>query len=413
MKKITLITAICALCIVAKAQNFDTTGIGNWPRLYNSYNTWLQGAFEANRDFNDPYDFGWGSYDVTTHIISGDSIYIIKTMDGDYKAISIDQYTSNVYNVTYSNLDKSNKVTKALDRTNYDAKNFFYYSIDNDIVKDLESDTDDWDIVFSKYLILFPGIGSYGVSGALTNDGVEVSEVHFAVGGSYSVSDTTTFPMDADISTIGYDWKDAFAGIVHDTIVYYVKDQFDNVNELKFYKYGGSGTGEFGFTVNGVKDSILLGAGNVDQVYYSLQNGTEISTNQDNDWDIALYAQRSFSNLPVRINDVNGVELYVYPNSDISYWNVVSLEERTLNVMSVYPNPAKDVLNIAMQADLPQNMQVTILDQGGRVVKTEAVHALNGVSEVRIDIADLNAGLYMVQLSGDNFNATTKILVQP
>jgi hypothetical protein len=107
------------------------------------------------------------------------------------------------------------------------------------------------------------------------------------------------------------------------------------------------------------------------------------------------------------------VELYVYPNSDISYWNVVSLEERTLNVMSVYPNPAKDVLNIAMQADLPQNMQVTILDQGGRVVKTEAVHALNGVSEVRIDIADLNAGLYMVQLSGDNFNATTKILVQP
>ncbi len=413
MKRTVILFSLIALGFSAKSQHFDTTGIGNWPVLTNSYNTWLRGAFEANRDYNDPYDFGWGSYDVTSHIIAGDSIYIIKTVNGDYKAISIDQYSSNVYNVTYSDLDKSHKVTKALDRSNYSAKNFFYYSIDNDAVKDLEPDTDDWDVVFTKYLTIIPGYGGYPVAGALVNDGAQVSEVHFPVGGTYSVSDTTTFPMSDDISTIGYEWKDAFAGVVYDTIVFFVKDQFGNVNELKFNKYGGSANGKFGFTVNGVKDSIALGTANVDQVYYSLESGAQISSNQDQDWDIALYAQQSFSNLPVRINDVNGVELYVYPTADISYWNVVGLEERSLNVLSVFPNPAKDVLNIAMQADMPQQMEVKIMDQSGRVVKSQSVNALNGVSEARVDIACLTTGIYLVQLSGDNFTATTKVVVQP
>ncbi|MGB0178042.1 MAG: hypothetical protein ACPF9D_12805, partial [Owenweeksia sp.] len=303
MQKIYTLCALCTLMYTASAQTFDTTGLGQWPLLINSYETWMQGAFDAHRDPNDPADFGWGNYDVTTHLITGDSIYIFKTVAGNYKAISIDQISSGVYTVTYSNLDGSQRVTKTLDRSAYNNRNFFYYNLDQEVVKDLEPATQDWDIVFTKYLIFFPGFGGYPVAGTLHNRGVEVSQVELQAGTTSTVNDTVQFPMSRNISTIGYDWKDAFAGVVYDTLVYYVKDQAGNVNQLKLTGYGGSGTGKMIFEVNGQADSISLSAGNSNLVYYSLQAKNEISTNQDNDWDLAFFAQTSFSAIPVRIND--------------------------------------------------------------------------------------------------------------
>lgn len=413
MKKITILCALLATAFGAKSQ-FDTTGMGSWNSLNNSYETWLQGAFDANRDPNDATDFGWGSYDVSTHLITGDSIYIIKTMAGDYKAISIDQISSGVYSVTHSDLDFSNKVTKSLDRSNYGTKNYFFYSIDNDVEKDLEPATADWDILFTKYLTFFPGFGAYPVTGVLHNDGVKVSQVEFATSGSFSVTDTVAFPLSENISTIGYEWKDAFAGIVYDTLGYVVKDQMANINELQFTGYGGSATGKMVFEVNGIEDSVILGSGNDAQVYYSLENMAEVKTNTDHDWDIALYAQSSFSDIPVRINDTRGVELYVYPNADITFWSTVGIgEERTVNVLSVYPNPASDFINIALQADMPNSVMVNIIDAAGRVVQSQNINTTQGISESRISIAHLSAGIYTVQLTGEGFVASSRVAVRP
>lgn len=416
MKKITILCALLATAFGAKSQ-FDTTGIGGWTKLYNSYETWMQGAFDANRDPNNAMDFGWGSYDVSTHLITGDSIYIIKTQDGDYKAISIDQISSGVYSVTHSDLDFSNKVTKTLDRSNYTGKNFFYYSIDNDVVKDLEPNSFDWDIVFSRYLIMFPGFGGYPVAGVLSNDGVQVSQVELAQGVNAALTDTVAFPFSDNISTIGYDWKSSgpTGTTIHDTLFYIVKDQDGDMNILTLSAYGGSGTGDFSFEVNGgTTQTISLSAGNVDQVYYSLENMSEVKTNTDNDWDIALYAQSSFTDIPVRINDVNGGELYVYPNADITYWNTVGLEEeRTVNVLSVYPNPANDFVNVALHADMPNDVLVNIIDAAGRVVASQNISTTQGISESRISTGNLTGGIYTVQLSGEGFVGSSRVVVRP
>lgn len=411
MKKITTLLGVLAISFSANAQ-FDTTGINGWTKLYNSYETWLQGAFDANRNPNDPADFGWGNYDMSTHLITGDSIYIIHTVNDNYKAVSIDQISSGVYTITYSNLDFSNVVTKTLNRSSYGTKNFFYYSLDSEVIKDLEPATANWDITFTKYPIIYPGYGAYPVVGVLTNDGVRVSQVEFNTGVTPSVTDTINFPMSANISTIGYDWKDAFNGIVHDTLAYYVEDQMGNINELMFTGYGGSSTGKMVFSVNGVKDSVVLGAGNADQVYYSLENMNVVSTNTDHDWDIALYAQSSFSNIPVRINDAHGAELYVYPNADIDYWNTVGVEEHTVNVISVYPNPASDFINVALQSDMPEEVMVDVIDAAGRVVASELINTHSGISEGRVSVSHLNAGLYTVQLSGNGFVATSRVVVR-
>lgn len=396
-----------------QAQSFDTTGMAAWPQRYNSYTSWDQGAFDAYRDTSDPADFGWGNYNVTTHLISGDSIYILKTVQGNYKAISIDNISSGTYTITYSNLNGSAQTTKSFSRANYSSRNFFYYAIDQDVVKDLEPNSADWDIVFTKYPIIFPGFGAYPVAGVLHNRGVATAKVEKDSGMIASISDTLQFPMLSEINQIGYDWKDAFAGVVHDTLSYFVKDQLGNINQLQFTEYGGSATGIMKFTVNGLLDSVVLGAGNSDQVYYSLQNRNQVALNSDHDWDLAFFAQSSFEAIPIRINDVQGAELRVYPTKDISHWTSIGLEESPLQVLSVYPNPAKDVLHLALNLNRSEDLEIRMYNANGQLCLNRKLKADASFQELVIDLDELNQGIYQVQILGAGFGASTAVLVQP
>tara|TARA_R110002096_G_scaffold276109_3_gene470110 strand:- start:184538 stop:185785 length:1248 start_codon:yes stop_codon:yes gene_type:complete len=415
MKKFILNSLFLSLACSLNAQTFDSTGLANnWKLLNNSYSTWEKGAFDANRDLNNASDFGWGEYDISTHIIKGDSIYIIKTVNGNYKAISIDQLASGVFTITYSNLDGSQRKSTNFDRTNFPNRNFMYFSIDNEISKDLEPNNQDWDIVFRKFLTIFPGFGAYPVSGVLSNLDVSTSQVEFVSGANYSSADTAQFPLSSNISEIGYDWKNSFAGITYDTLVYYVLNQSGVLNEIKFIDYSGSATAVYKFEVNGVLDSISLGSGNTDQVYYSLENKTSLKVNQDNDWDIALFAKTSFANIPIRINDSHGAELYVYPKSDISHWNSIGLDKpKNVNLLSVYPNPSADHINLVINANSNETIKLEIFDHSARLIKSNTLNLNSGFGEYRLDLEGIAKGAYFLKISTKDFTETSSLIVQP
>lgn len=397
----------------AQAQLFDTTGLATWPMLTNSYETWMVGAFNQGRDTSDPADFGWGAYNLATHLIEGDSIYIIKTVQGNYKAISIDNLASGIYTVSYSDLSGSSRTIKILNRNPYSNKNFFYFSLDSEMEKDLEPWTDNWDILFTKYLLEIPGFGFYPVTGVLHNRGVRVSQVEKPQGVAANISDTANFPFSYDISTIGYDWKTSGPNgtVIHDSITYYVQDQLGNVNELKLTGYGGSGTGVINFSVNGTADSVVLGTGNADQVYYSLETGGSVQTNQDHDWDIALFAQSSFSAIPIRVNDVNGVELYVYPKADINQWNFVGLEESVMNLVSVYPNPANSAIKLALASEMTSDLRVELLNMNGAVVLQQDFSLSTGIQEIELPVAQVSRGMYLIRVTSDGYTATSRLMI--
>lgn len=396
---------------------FDTTGVTSQSSLMNSYTTWMQGAFEANRDTANDFDFGWGYYDINVHQILGDSIYIIKTHDGDFKAISIDGISSGEYSLTFSNLDGSGKTTKSIDRTPYETKNFFYYAINADLIKDPEPITENWDLVFRRYLVeAIPGF-VYPVAGVLHNRGVEVSEVVFQSGGSASISDTANFPFSDNISTIGYDWKNAGPGgtVIYDTVVYYVKDQNGNVNELKMTGYGGSSAGTMDFEVNGNAKQVNLSSGNVNEVYYSLENENELSTTTDHNWDIALFAQGSFSSIPVRINDLNGVELWVYPNDDIFIWGSISSTEESQQRASLrlYPIPVSSgSLNYVLESDIEENINVRISSISGKEITQSVLELNQGLNQGEIELGDLESGVYILHLSGKSLDKVQRIVLE-
>ena len=65
-------------------------------------------------------------------------------------------------------------------------------------------------------------------------------------------------------------------------------------------------------------DSIAMGGGYANEVYYSFENG-EVASAPRNNWDIAFYTLTWSAG--IMINDGNGVELYLYPSADTSGWN--------------------------------------------------------------------------------------------
>ena len=66
-----------------------------------------------------------------------------------------------------------------------------------------------------------------------------------------------------------------------------------------------------------VTDTVSLGAGYVNQVWYNLENGTETSTGGAN-WDFGFQISGFASSIIA--NNTTGAELYIYPNGDTSSW---------------------------------------------------------------------------------------------
>ena len=215
---------------VAEWDVADTNGLAvSWTALHNSDTDWSTGAL--NRDANlDLFNLGWGIYDMVTHVVGGDSIYVVHLSSGAWKKLRIDALTGGTYHFTYADLDGTNEQMHALDKNDYMGKNFAYWSLEADAAIDREPASADWDLLFGKYMT---DIGVwYGVTGALNNKGVRVVEV--------TGTPSTEAQMDwngfhDDINTIGYDWKTfnngTFQYEIADSLTYFVQDGLRGLSE--------------------------------------------------------------------------------------------------------------------------------------------------------------------------------------
>ena len=72
---------------------------------------------------------------------------------------------------------------------------------------------------------------------------------------------------------------------------------------------------------------------------------------------------------------------------------VVGVEETNAATLSVYPNPASDVLNVT--TDIAAGTVYNVYDMTGRVVITGQINA----STLRINVADLTVGQYIIEMA--------------
>tara|TARA_Y100000589_G_scaffold136859_1_gene130898 strand:+ start:492 stop:1739 length:1248 start_codon:yes stop_codon:yes gene_type:complete len=230
--------------------SLDTTGFGwNTNELFNADTSWETGAFNSKPPQGE-YDLGWGTYNMITHTVDGDRIFILKLSDGSYKKIIITGLSGGTYYFKYADLNGVNEVNTSINKNAYSGKNFAYYSLQNNQALDREPQSTDWDLLFTKYITDLGGGMHYAVTGVLANGNVKVAQVN-------NVSDVNNVTYwgqnyTSNIGEIGYDWKSfnmtTYQYDIEDSLVYFVEDQTGDIYKLIFTGFGGSATGDFIFT---------------------------------------------------------------------------------------------------------------------------------------------------------------------
>jgi hypothetical protein len=223
----------------------DTSGMSEWPALYNSDTSWLNGAFDRNSTGHP--DYGWGVYNTQNHDVVGDSLFILKLSDGSLKKVFIEKRAAmtNSFTIQYGNIDEAG-VSLEISCGNYTSKNFIYLSLTSGEVLDIEPESDSWDLLFTKY---HDESIPYIVTGVLTNAEIETAEVRNTDPG---LADPATAVFSYDISTIGSDWKEfdmgSYTYVTEPDLCYFAK-KGEDMYKITFTGTDGSASGTIVFDI--------------------------------------------------------------------------------------------------------------------------------------------------------------------
>lgn len=91
----------------------------------------------------------------------------------------------------------------------------------------------------------------------------------------------------------------------------------------------------------------------------------------------------------------------------------VGLEEELSQntILNVYPNPAKDFVNVIFNANANIN-QISIIDITGKEIIKQQLNLGIGLNETTISLNNLNAGVYFLSIISENKIETQKLIIQ-
>lgn len=335
------------LADTAAWNTLDTAGITLWTPQYNSDTSWNYGAFDVNITTN-PNDVGWGIYNNFTHIITGDSLFVIKLSDGSYKKIWIINVAGGGYNFKYADLDGTNLQTVFINKSTYPGKNFSYYSLQTNSALDREPVASaNWDLLFTQYTGFVPT--PYTLTGVLSNRGVLVAQAD-NVANPLTYNNWPVHTLQTEINIIGSDWKNySGAWYISQDTVYFVKSKVGDLWKLQFTGFGGASNGNFIF----VKEKLSTA---------SLED----------------------------INGNNNVQVFIYPNPSTNgnFTILTDLDKQYTNV------------------------KYSVIDQMGRVVTNGSLSNSKGIYAHTVNTNFLEAGVYSVIVSIDSNQLVQKLIIK-
>ncbi|MEX0967102.1 MAG: HmuY family protein [Bacteroidia bacterium] len=168
-----------------------------------------------------------------------------------YRKITFEEVTETHYTFRYANLEGSGEKTLSIEKD--PEVNFISFSFDKDEVVPIEPGKQEWDLLFTQYIHVFPGNVAYLVSGSLINrNKVQVAAESTMDFNEISYDDIAGYTFQDSINSIGYDWKyydfDLATYIIRPELNYVIHTTAGRYVKLHFIDFYSS-TGEKGVPV--------------------------------------------------------------------------------------------------------------------------------------------------------------------
>ena len=96
-----------------------------------------------------------------------------------------------------------------------------------------------------------------------------------------------------------------------------------------------------------------------------------------------------------------------------TYSDIVAIKfDYTDAAITLFPNPAKDVIQLQIPSDKKESCEIEIQDMLGKVVKQQTVQLNNSLFSTSINVAGLNAGVYLLVVKHGEIKEVKKFIKQ-
>jgi len=110
-------------------------------------------------------------------------------------------------------------------------------------------------------------------------------------------------------------------------------------------------------------------------------------------------------------NNLNATGFEIYWNDSM---NIVNIRDYDLGLskLSVYPNPANDVITMDLYAEREENIQINLYDVVGKNLYSTSKQQVIGEYQERIPVGNYAKGLYMLRITTSKGTVVKKIVVE-
>ena len=86
--------------------------------------------------------------------------------------------------------------------------------------------------------------------------------------------------------------------------------------------------------------------------------------------------------------------------------------EQTFKGFGVYPNPASTFAIVEFELEATSDVQLRLVDMSGKEMASRYYGAVETSSTVQLNTADLNAGVYLVELTVNGQRMTKRLVIE-
>ena len=144
--------------------------------------------------------------------------------------------------------------------------------------------------------------------------------------------------------------------------------------------------------------------------------------NPDNVWDCNIMTVGGANQRTSRLLNGWMDDFYLYDTyfsaqdvADLYAIEITSITEVKSNnlVVTTYPNPAVEYSRINFSTTAGKNLSVNLINAAGSLVQNVYNgKSVDGKNEVEISTANINSGIYFIELNLDNHSTYTKLIIK-